>query len=100
MPAMQTWRDQELAELAARGRGYSRADHEQLARWLAAQPGRLIELWRTIASLPEVEIATSPYAHPILPLLIDTAVVARQLGARAAARGAGLPPAGGRLPAA
>ena len=70
-----TWRDRELAELAARGRGYSRADHEQLARWLAAQPGRLIELWRVIASLPEVEIATSPYAHPILPLLIDTAVV-------------------------
>jgi alpha-amylase/alpha-mannosidase (GH57 family) len=68
-------RDPELAELAARGRGYSRADHEQLARWLAAQPGRLIEAWREIAALPGVEIATSPYAHPIVPLLIDTGIV-------------------------
>ena len=70
-----TRRDPELTELATRGREFSRADHEQVAAWLRAQPGRLIELWRAIATLPGVEIATSPYAHPILPLLLDTGVV-------------------------
>jgi alpha-amylase/alpha-mannosidase (GH57 family) len=70
-----TRRDPELTDLAARGREYSRADHEQVAAWLRAQPGRLIELWRAIATLPGVEIATSPYAHPILPLLLDTGIV-------------------------
>ena len=69
------WREPELAELADRGHGFSRDDHERLAAWLREQPGRLVEAWRTIAALPEVEIATSPYAHPILPLLIDTGVV-------------------------
>ena len=69
------WRDPELAELAARGREFTHDGHEQMAAWLRAQPGRLVETWRAIAALPEVEIATSPYAHPILPLLIDTDVV-------------------------
>ena len=69
------WLDPELAELAGRGRDFTSADHELIAAWLAAQPGRLIELWRTIATLPAVEIATSPYAHPILPLLLDTGIV-------------------------
>jgi len=34
-----------------------------------------VELWRRMADLEGVEIATSPYAHPIMPLLIDTSVV-------------------------
>lgn len=69
------WRDPELAELADRGCDFSSDDHSLIGRWLRAQPARLIELWRTIAASDGVEIATSPYAHPIIPLLIDTAVV-------------------------
>ena len=69
------WRDAELAELASRGHDFSRDDHTEISGWLRRQPGRLVELWRRVAALPDVEIATSPYAHPIIPLLIDTEVV-------------------------
>jgi alpha-amylase/alpha-mannosidase (GH57 family) len=33
---------------------------------------RLLPLYRAAAARGQIEIATSPYAHPILPLLIDT----------------------------
>jgi UDPglucose--hexose-1-phosphate uridylyltransferase len=71
----QAWTDSRLAPLHELGEDFSADDHEQLAKWLRAQPGELIDRWHRIAELPGVEIATSPYAHPILPLLIDTSVV-------------------------
>jgi alpha-amylase/alpha-mannosidase (GH57 family) len=71
----QAWRDLRIEPLAGKGRYFTAADHGAAVDWLQAQPGELVELWRQVAELPGVEIATSPYAHPILPLLIDTAVV-------------------------
>jgi alpha-amylase/alpha-mannosidase (GH57 family) len=71
----QAWRDPRLSPLAGRGRDFDDSDHDTACSWLRAQPGELVELWRRVAGLPGVEIATSPYAHPILPLLIDTSVV-------------------------
>ena len=69
------WRDQELSPLNARGRDFSADDLALAATWLYAQPGRLIELWRRLARQDGVEISTCPYAHPIMPLLIDTSIV-------------------------
>jgi alpha-amylase/alpha-mannosidase (GH57 family) len=71
----QAWRDDRLNILASRGRGFSPTDHRAVTQWLEAQPGELIELWRRVAALPDVEISTSPYAHPIMPLLADTSIV-------------------------
>lgn len=71
----QAWRDQRLTGLGAKGRGFSPREHRQVVEWLAAQPSELLALWREIAGLPEVEISTSPYAHPIMPLLVDTGIV-------------------------
>jgi len=71
----QAWTDERLAPLHERGDHFGAADHQQAAEWLLAQPGELIELWQRIKALPGVEIATSPYAHPIMPLLADTGVV-------------------------
>jgi len=71
----QAWRDERLASLLSKGRGFSPADHEAVSAWLEAQPGELIELWQQLAKLPGVEISTSPYAHPIMPLLVDTNIV-------------------------
>jgi len=70
-----SWRDEDLAPLHARARGFGPDDHLIVCRWLSEQPGKLIRLWRELAGQPGVEIATSPYAHPIMPLLINTAVV-------------------------
>ena len=71
----QAWRDERLKGLMSRGRGFSPADHATVISWLRAQPGELIDLWRQLALLPGVEISTSPYAHPIMPLLVDTDIV-------------------------
>jgi alpha-amylase/alpha-mannosidase (GH57 family) len=71
----QAWRDPELEPLAVKGRRFSDDDHRAAVEWLRDQPGRLVELWRRLAELDGVEIATSPYAHPIMPLLIDSSVV-------------------------
>jgi len=71
----QAWRDERLEALAVKGRDFDRADHLAAVDWLRSQPGELIELWRHIDGLPGVEFATSPYAHPIMPLLIDSNVV-------------------------
>jgi len=71
----QAWTDERLVPLSERGSNFSDDEHERIAQWLRAQPTELIDLWRRIGKLPGVEIATSPYAHPIMPLLIDTGVV-------------------------
>ena len=71
----QAWRDERLNGLMTRGRGFSPTDHAAVVSWLQAQPGELIELWQQLARLPGVEISTSPYAHPIMPLLADTDIV-------------------------
>ncbi len=71
----QAWTDPRLKPLFEEGKNFSGEDHQQMVEWLTAQPAELVGLWRHIAELPGVEISTSPYAHPIMPLLIDTGVV-------------------------
>jgi alpha-amylase/alpha-mannosidase (GH57 family) len=69
-----TW-EPDLKELAERGAGFGEAARRQAAEWLAACPGRLLDGYRTLAGAKGVEISTSPFAHPIMPLLLDTGVV-------------------------
>jgi alpha-amylase/alpha-mannosidase (GH57 family) len=68
------WEDA-LRELAAKGSNYSETSRRLAVGWLAAGPGKLLDLYRNLASRGGVEISTSPFAHPIIPLLLDTAVV-------------------------
>lgn len=65
----------ELKELAEKGASFSDAARRQAVEWLAACPGRLLEGYRRLAGQSGVEISTSPYAHPIIPLLLGTDVV-------------------------
>jgi UDPglucose--hexose-1-phosphate uridylyltransferase len=71
----QAWTDERLLPVYEKGRNFTADDHSQMVDWLRAQPSELIDLWRRIGQQPGVEIATSPFAHPIMPLLIDTAIV-------------------------
>jgi UDPglucose--hexose-1-phosphate uridylyltransferase len=71
----QAWTDERLASLYERGADFNEDDHRQMAGWILAQPAELIDLLHRIANLHGVEIATSPFAHPIMPLLIDTGIV-------------------------
>ena len=66
----------ELADLAAQGSGFGESARRRATSWLAACPGRLLDAYRRLAATDGIEIATSPWAHPIIPLLIDTRIVA------------------------
>ncbi len=71
----EAWADERLAPLHDRGRNFGAGDHQTMSDWLRAQPAELVDLWRRVGGRNGVEISTSPYAHPIMPLLIDTAIV-------------------------
>jgi len=62
----------EIAALRRRGRGFTRDDvmviHGVQDDIMARLPG----LYRDAAAAGQAEITASPYAHPILPLVIDT----------------------------
>jgi alpha-amylase/alpha-mannosidase (GH57 family) len=61
-----------LRSLAEQGGGFVQRDIEQLHAVEREIVSRLLPLYREAARRGQVEIATSPYAHPILPLLLDT----------------------------
>ncbi len=68
--------ERELAEVATgRFGGWSDAARETVVAWLLRCPGRLLDTYRSLAAQPGVEIATSPWAHPIVPLLMGTHIV-------------------------
>ncbi len=71
--------DEGLRALREKGRDYGRED---VAYVLAAQRRVLAEIvprWRAIAGRGQVELSTTPYFHPILPLVCDTDVARRAL---------------------
>jgi alpha-amylase/alpha-mannosidase (GH57 family) len=64
-------KDAELAEFKAKGRRYS----EDEKRWLLDKQrellAQIIPLHRKLADRGQVELTTTPFYHPILPLLLD-----------------------------
>ncbi len=71
----QAWRDPTLEPLFRRGRRFTPVQQTAVAQWLRDRPAALLRKLEDLEKLDGVEISTSPYAHPIVPLLIDTAVV-------------------------
>lgn len=71
--------DEGLRALAAKGSDYARED---VAYVLAAQRRILAEIvprWRRLSERGQVELSSTPYYHPILPLVCDTDVARRAL---------------------
>jgi alpha-amylase/alpha-mannosidase (GH57 family) len=62
----------DLRSLAERGAGFDHADVLRLHAIEDEILRRILPLYRAAAKSGQVEVSTSPYAHPILPLLIDT----------------------------
>src|SRR5690348_4128466 len=62
----------DVAELVKKGRGYTEADQ----RWVIGKEreliARVLPAYRAAADRGSIEISTSPFYHPILPLLCDT----------------------------
>jgi alpha-amylase/alpha-mannosidase (GH57 family) len=71
--------DEGLRALVGKGRDYTRED---VAYVLEAQRrilARVIPRWRGLAERGQVELSTTPYYHPILPLVCDTDAAHRAL---------------------
>jgi alpha-amylase/alpha-mannosidase (GH57 family) len=76
-----SWMDEEyiakdpiVNALAAKGSGYTEADKSALREKQLELMGAVLPEYRIAAERGQIEISTTPYYHPILPLLCDTDV--------------------------
>jgi alpha-amylase/alpha-mannosidase (GH57 family) len=67
----------EVRELEARGRDFSEDDKRTILSVVRRAMGAVLPSWRRLAERGQVELSTSPYYHPILPLVIDTETARR-----------------------
>jgi alpha-amylase/alpha-mannosidase (GH57 family) len=64
--------DREIDELEKKGRGYSKQDLELVVAKQRAACARVLPLYSKLAARGQLEISSSPFYHPILPLVIDS----------------------------
>ncbi len=69
-PSLQ--KDTLLVHLRKRGHGFTESEKNALLDHQAAFLGQVIPAWKRAFESGLVEAATSPYHHPILPLLLDS----------------------------
>lgn len=67
----------DVMTLALKGKGYTRLDLEQVVDAQFAILRALVPLYRELEAAGRLEIASAPYADPVLPLLVDPRVAAR-----------------------
>ncbi|MEX0976263.1 MAG: glycoside hydrolase family 57 protein [Woeseia sp.] len=63
-----------VRKLQEKGREFSADDGRQLLALIGDLLGEILPRYRRLAESGSVELSVTPHAHPILPLLIDTAV--------------------------
>jgi alpha-amylase/alpha-mannosidase (GH57 family) len=64
--------DREVGYLVEKGRQFTLADQELVSRKQREILGVVLPAYRRLASAGQIEISTTPYYHPILPLLCDS----------------------------
>ncbi|HVH27307.1 MAG TPA: glycoside hydrolase family 57 protein [Vicinamibacterales bacterium] len=69
--------DSRVRHLVEKGSGYTEDDKAMLGRIELELLNRVIPEYRAAADRGQIEISTSPFYHPILPLLCDTNVYLR-----------------------
>ncbi|HEX5431317.1 MAG TPA: glycoside hydrolase family 57 protein [Bryobacteraceae bacterium] len=67
-------RDRDLQELIRKGRDYSIGDQALLERKQIEALGRVLPVYRDFAASGQIEISTTPFYHPILPLICDSKI--------------------------
>ena len=60
-----------VSDLTERGRSFTPAHRRQLLTLIAELVGAIIPRYRALSERGQIELSVTPYAHPILPLLID-----------------------------
>ncbi|MCA9541161.1 MAG: glycoside hydrolase [Myxococcales bacterium] len=61
-----------LAELEAKGRGFEEDEKRKLLDLQIAMLRRVLPLYQRLADRGQIELSTTPYYHPILPLVVDS----------------------------
>ncbi|MDE3119571.1 MAG: glycoside hydrolase [Nitrospirota bacterium] len=61
-----------LAALRKKDRGFTEEDKQEVLRLQLQTLAEIIPFYRRLAETGQIELTTSPFYHPILPLLIDT----------------------------
>ena len=61
-----------IATLRGKGRGFTEKDKQEVLALQLQAVGEIIPRYRGLAETGQIELTTSPFYHPILPLLIDT----------------------------
>jgi alpha-amylase/alpha-mannosidase (GH57 family) len=61
-----------LRELTAQGRQFTESDKQAVLASQRDIVARIIPLYRRLQDRGQIELSTTPFFHPILPLLIDT----------------------------
>lgn len=65
-------KDPEINDLAKKGRNYSREDQAILGRKQLQALAKVMPVYRDFADRGQIEISTTPFYHPILPLLCNS----------------------------
>ncbi len=66
--------DEEVREWVRRGRGFTLADQARMGEKQREICGAAIPEYRKLAAAGQIEISTTPFYHPILPLICDSNV--------------------------
>lgn len=64
--------DPEVCEWIARGRNFTLADQRRMGEKQRDIVGKVLPEYQRLATTGQIEISTTPYYHPILPLLCDS----------------------------
>jgi alpha-amylase/alpha-mannosidase (GH57 family) len=60
-----------VQQLMKKGTGFGLQDRRQLLKLIGELLSSVIDAYRTLAERGQIELSMSPYAHPIIPLLLD-----------------------------
>ncbi|HLF95555.1 MAG TPA: glycoside hydrolase family 57 protein [Methylococcaceae bacterium] len=63
--------DSRAKRLIERGHGFTLEDRRKLLELIGEHLGTVVSRYRALAERGQIELSVTPYAHPILPLLLD-----------------------------
>lgn len=66
-----------LAALHAKGRGFSEEDKQEVLKIQRNTVQAIVPMYRSLADRGQIELTTTPFYHPILPLVIDSDIARR-----------------------
>ncbi len=69
--------DADLRALVQKGRNFTTEDQALVGRKQAALLARVLPIYQEFAGRGQIEISTTPFYHPILPLLCDSDIAAQ-----------------------